>query len=211
MKKAESDDKMVQELARQLGYFPFFGFLSSFNNLIDLASVGLIGSKAGFSQSADAQLKQVLSVSADALSTLAAEARRNQKLAIEAAEHKRKTKEEREEAKQILEKEGIKDGRLDVLAGNGAMSELGRGVEKEEGLETLCARLLPKQHVDFCAHKADRVVAGPSSLNTAKSVLTDDAQGGPSNEAEGLPVVILRGYVALPRAAIKVCSYITLL
>lgn len=40
-----SDSAMVQELARQVGYWPYFSFLSSINNMIDLASVGLIGQK----------------------------------------------------------------------------------------------------------------------------------------------------------------------
>lgn len=182
---------MVQELARQLGYFPFFGFLSSFNNLIDLASVGLIGSKAGFSQSSDAQLKQVLAVSADALSTLAAEARRTQRLAFEAAEEKRKTKDVRDEAKEVFETEGLKDGRMDAIAGNGAMSELGRGVEREHGLASMCVLDFSIFHAKF-----NRVVAGPSSLRTAKSILTEgQAEETSASEAEGLPLVILKGFV----------------
>lgn len=36
---------MVKSLAEQTGYWPIFSFLNSVNNLIDLASVGLIGQK----------------------------------------------------------------------------------------------------------------------------------------------------------------------
>lgn len=36
---------MLQSLARQTGYWPVFPFVNSLNNLIDIASVGLIGQK----------------------------------------------------------------------------------------------------------------------------------------------------------------------
>lgn len=44
--KATLDTQLVGELARQTGYWPVFTFLNSVNNLIDLASVGLIGQKS---------------------------------------------------------------------------------------------------------------------------------------------------------------------
>ena len=43
--KASSDAALVSALANQTGYWPVFSFLNSVNNLIDLASVGLIGQK----------------------------------------------------------------------------------------------------------------------------------------------------------------------
>ena len=42
---AVSDAALVSGLAEQTGYWPVFSFLNSMNNLIDLASVGLIGQK----------------------------------------------------------------------------------------------------------------------------------------------------------------------
>lgn len=42
---AGSDAALVSALAAQTGYWPVFTFLNSTNNLIDLASVGLIGQK----------------------------------------------------------------------------------------------------------------------------------------------------------------------
>lgn len=44
--KASSDASLVSALANQTGYWPVFSFLNSMNNLIDLASVGLIGQKS---------------------------------------------------------------------------------------------------------------------------------------------------------------------
>jgi hypothetical protein len=43
--KGSSETQMIAELARQTGYRPVFTMLNSMNNLIDLASVGLIGQK----------------------------------------------------------------------------------------------------------------------------------------------------------------------
>ena len=41
-----SDSQLIGALASQTGYWPVFTFLQSVNNLIDLASVGLIGQKS---------------------------------------------------------------------------------------------------------------------------------------------------------------------
>lgn len=46
LQKAASDSQLIGTLARQVGYWPVFTFLNSVNNLIDLASVGLIGQKS---------------------------------------------------------------------------------------------------------------------------------------------------------------------
>ncbi|KAF8754138.1 RNA12 protein [Rhizoctonia solani] len=55
-----NDSSMIRELATQTGYWPYFSFLTSLNNMIDLASVGLIGQKAGFSSTTESQLKDIL-------------------------------------------------------------------------------------------------------------------------------------------------------
>lgn len=45
MKHKDSDSRMVAALAQQTGYWPVFTFFNSMSNLIDLASVGLMGQK----------------------------------------------------------------------------------------------------------------------------------------------------------------------
>lgn len=45
MRLKDSDPKMVAALAQQTGYWPVFTFFNSMSNMIDLASVGLIGQK----------------------------------------------------------------------------------------------------------------------------------------------------------------------
>jgi RNA12 protein len=45
LQRANSDTRLIDALSRQTGYWPVFTFLHSMNNVIDLASVGLIGQK----------------------------------------------------------------------------------------------------------------------------------------------------------------------
>lgn len=66
-KTAKNDSLLITSLANETGYWPVFSWLSSINNMIDLAAVGLIGSKAGFATPTDAQLKQILGVVTNAL------------------------------------------------------------------------------------------------------------------------------------------------
>ncbi|KAG8884079.1 mitochondrial escape protein 2 [Tulasnella sp. 331] len=79
LEKAGSDSAMILALARQTGYWPIFSFLTSMNNMIDLASVGLIGQKAGFSTSTEVQLKEILEVVGGALKQVSAELAKEQK------------------------------------------------------------------------------------------------------------------------------------
>lgn len=51
-------------------------------------------------------------------------------MAHEAAETARKQQAMRVKVIDQIQHEGVKDGRVDAVAGNGAMSELGVGVEK---------------------------------------------------------------------------------
>jgi len=81
--RAKTDAALVNELANQTGYYPVFSFLSSINGLIDLASLGLIGQKAGFSTPVDQQLKQILEVVGSALKDVSEENRDAQRYAAE--------------------------------------------------------------------------------------------------------------------------------
>lgn len=58
---------LISALASEVGYYPLFSWLNSFNSMIDLAAVGLIGSKAGFSRPVEEQLGQILEVTSRAL------------------------------------------------------------------------------------------------------------------------------------------------
>ncbi|SJL04426.1 uncharacterized protein ARMOST_07792 [Armillaria ostoyae] len=68
--QSSSDALLVRGLAKQTGYWPFFSFLNSVNHLLDLASMGLIGQKAGMSTSLVEQLQSILDVTEDALKSV---------------------------------------------------------------------------------------------------------------------------------------------
>ncbi|EIM82494.1 exonuclease [Stereum hirsutum FP-91666 SS1] len=75
--KANSDTQMIASLAEQTGYWPVFSFLNDINHLVDLASVGLIGQKAGFSTSLTDQTKNILEITGTALTSLQASNRKS--------------------------------------------------------------------------------------------------------------------------------------
>ncbi|KAK9895624.1 hypothetical protein P389DRAFT_152177 [Cystobasidium minutum MCA 4210] len=126
-----SESKLVAALASQCGYFPQFQWASSFNNLIDIASVGLIGTKAGFATNLDVQIKQILDVTSTALKSLADDAKLSRDRAAE-SEHQRKAMfEEQAGFVDNVRLGNIHDGRLDCVAGNGIIGELGMGIEPE--------------------------------------------------------------------------------
>ncbi|KAK0228223.1 RNA12 protein-domain-containing protein [Armillaria fumosa] len=74
--QSNSDAMLVRGLAKQTGYWPFFSFLNSVNHLLDLASMGLIGQKAGMSTSLVEQLQSILDVTEDALKNVGSSHRR---------------------------------------------------------------------------------------------------------------------------------------
>ncbi|KAF9459344.1 RNA12 protein-domain-containing protein [Collybia nuda] len=127
--KATSDTQLVGALARQTGYWPVFTFLNSLNNLIDLASVGLIGQKAGLTSSLTDQLHQILSVVGTALKGVSSSHRSAIQRQIRNREIQEAKRKNEAMAREKIKRGTWHDGRLDCVAGNGVMSELGIGDE----------------------------------------------------------------------------------
>lgn len=133
LNRATSDMRLVSALAQQTGYRPIFAFLNSINNMVDIATVGLIGQKAGFKSSLEDQLKQILEVTGTALKKINHSLRTSAQRAVKAAQEV-----EARQAEQVRTRARIRAGtwhdpRLDCIAGNGIMSELGVGDELIEG------------------------------------------------------------------------------
>ncbi|EIN07712.1 hypothetical protein PUNSTDRAFT_114198 [Punctularia strigosozonata HHB-11173 SS5] len=127
--KKSSDSQLVGALAEQTGYWPIFTFLNSASNLLDLAAVGLIGQKAGLSTSLTEQLKQVLDITATALHRVSASHRTALQRRIKEEEKRESMRRERERRRQRIRDGTWHDPRMDCVAGNGVMSELGIGDE----------------------------------------------------------------------------------
>ncbi|THH05738.1 hypothetical protein EW145_g4580 [Phellinidium pouzarii] len=127
--KASSDSALLTSLARQTGYWPVFPFINSLNSLIDIASVGLIGQKVGFNASLDVQVQQILEVVGTGLKRASAhEIQRTQRELI-AADSLAERQREEVRRRNALRHGTWHDPRLDCVAGNGVMSELGIGDE----------------------------------------------------------------------------------
>ncbi|EAW08002.1 putative RNA12 protein [Aspergillus clavatus NRRL 1] len=73
---ARGDTAKIARAASQVGYRPLFSWMNSISSFIDLAAQGMIGTKAGFSETLDAQLSNIWQNTATALKKVALENRR---------------------------------------------------------------------------------------------------------------------------------------
>ncbi|CDO69022.1 hypothetical protein BN946_scf184834.g29 [Trametes cinnabarina] len=119
LSKAGSDIALVSGLANQTGYWPVFSFLNSVNNLIDLASVGVIGQKGKFQ----------IYIHAVGLSRVNATRRSQRQRLAEQSQLKELQAKEDQVLREKIERGIWHDGRIDAVCGNGIMSELGVGIE----------------------------------------------------------------------------------
>lgn len=58
--ETRSDALFVKEISNQIGYFPVFPWMNSVSSFVDLIAQGLIGQKAGFSETLESQFKKIL-------------------------------------------------------------------------------------------------------------------------------------------------------
>ncbi|KDQ60596.1 hypothetical protein JAAARDRAFT_67035 [Jaapia argillacea MUCL 33604] len=182
--KASSDAAAVSALADQTGYWPVFTFTNSINTMIDMASVGLIGQKAGLSTSLTDQVKQILEVVGSALKRVTTSHR-------DAFERRLKElrMEEDRKAQEARRRERIMNGtwhdpRLDCVAGNGVMSELGVG---DENLDADTSEDL------------SRMVILPGDQLVEKEKGGSDRRQRSAEEVEALnslPVVIIKNFAS---------------
>jgi len=70
---ARNKNEITTVLAKQLGYYPLFTWISSVNQLIDTMVTATTGQKAGLSTTPDNQIKQILEIAAIALRKVSAD------------------------------------------------------------------------------------------------------------------------------------------
>ncbi|KAJ5584138.1 uncharacterized protein N7459_003938 [Penicillium hispanicum] len=75
---ARGDTAKISRAAAQVGYRPIFSWMNSISSLIDLAAQGMIGTKAGFSETLDAQLSKIWQNTAVAMKRVVLEGRRKE-------------------------------------------------------------------------------------------------------------------------------------
>ncbi|KAJ5126184.1 hypothetical protein N7526_008361 [Penicillium atrosanguineum] len=73
---ARGDTAKISRAAAQVGYRPIFSWMNSISSFIDLAAQGMIGTKAGFSETLDAQLSKIWQNTAVAMKRVALDGRK---------------------------------------------------------------------------------------------------------------------------------------
>lgn len=71
IQEARGDTKKINAAANEVGYRPVFSWMNSLSSLIDLAAMGTIGMKTGFSETMENQLTKIWSNTAAALRQIA--------------------------------------------------------------------------------------------------------------------------------------------
>lgn len=74
---ARGDTAKIARAAQQVGYRPVFSSMNSISSFVDLASQGMIGTKAGLSETLDTQLSNIWQSTATALRRVALESRKD--------------------------------------------------------------------------------------------------------------------------------------
>lgn len=194
--ESPTDGAQPQELASTVGYWPQFVLASSISNMIDLASMGLIGQKAGFTASLDQQLKSILEVTATALSSVAAATRARSAAALAATTSQKEVVARREAVATQLRTEGVRDGRLDAVAGNGVVAELGGGIEgPAAGVERDVG---PDVKVEIVGPTSSMVVKEAARVTAIaeSAASSEDSAATAGTAVERLPVVVIKGFAA---------------
>jgi hypothetical protein len=168
-----------------------FSFLSSLNNLIDLAAVGLIGSKAGFSTPVDQQLRSILETVGVALKDTSTRARKRHQASIVHSIDQAEIEQERARIRELIVRGGYHDGRLDCVAGNGIMSELGFG---EEPLNESDMTLPSPPLMDDTAPIHGEAVPPTKSSLVGIVPVTDHNLDEESEFISTLPIVVLKNF-----------------
>ncbi|WVQ99031.1 hypothetical protein IAU59_006163 [Kwoniella sp. CBS 9459] len=202
--KAKNDKNLLDALAEQTGYYPVFSFMSSLSGLIDLAAVGLIGQKAGFSTPVDQQLRQMLEIVGGALKDVSNNAQHAHQEEVQDAKTHAEALVEKERLRRLIARGGWHDGRLDCVAGNGVMSELGVGDEPyhESDLDAASPPLMD----DTAPINGEAVPPTSASLPLAKAPSAEEeaakaAQAAAtadldaeSEQIRSLPIIVLKNF-----------------
>ncbi|KAG2158089.1 RNA12 protein-domain-containing protein [Suillus bovinus] len=190
--RATSDTQLVSALAQQTGYRPIFTFLNSVNNMVDIATVSLIGQKAGFKSSLEDQLKQILEVTGTALKKVNHFLRTSAQRAVKAAQEAEARQAEEARTRARIRAGTWHDPRLDCIAGNGIISELGVGDELLEGDDG--------GFVGLDAMKEDVVNSNGGWEKTSEELTRQQRRHGEDAQAvHTLPIVVIKNYAARGR------------
>ncbi|KAH7107757.1 exonuclease [Auriculariales sp. MPI-PUGE-AT-0066] len=186
--KGGSDSSLLSSLARQTGYWPLFTMANQVGGLVDLAAVGLIGQKTGYNATLEQQVRDMLQVVASGLQGVASAHTTDVKRQEERQRRRIAHEEHRAELLERVERGAFHDGRIDCVAGNGVMSELGLGDE-------------PVSEKDY-----DAKPPAPTVVNDEQGRMDQDVKFLPATQQDrlsnvpenikALPVIIIKNFAA---------------
>ncbi|KAL4065316.1 RNA12 protein-domain-containing protein [Scleroderma citrinum] len=185
LNKAPSDNELIATLAQQTGYWPVFTFFNSLNNMIDIASMGLIGQKAGMSGSLRDQVKQILEVVGTALRKVDRHLHHSTKEKIKAERRAEDYRQYEARIHEVIRRGIWHDPRLDAIAGVGIISELGVGDEPLDGL--VVASSMEAEGLEEKRRATEDELARKERANKELRAI------------ESLPVVVIKNYAAHAR------------
>ncbi|TFY82063.1 hypothetical protein EWM64_g1954 [Hericium alpestre] len=183
--RAQSEAQIVDALAKQTGYWPVFTALNSLNHLVDLASVGLIGQKAGLSSTLSDQLEHILTLVTSALRDVAATREKAIQHVLENERRERQQKEEEAQTRARIAKGVWWDPRMGYVAGGGVMAELACGDEPftvaDEDVDA---------HLDLS--RAAKETGLSEKGGAGRNAVVRDVKDG--QDIRVLPIVVLRNF-----------------
>ena len=157
----------------------------------------MIGQKAGFSTPIDQQLRQVLETVAGALKDVTAHIEQGHQDELDLQKRSAAVKQEQEKRRQLIVRGGWHDGRLDCIAGNGVMSELGLGDEPvyDGDLDAVPPPLMD----DIAPIKGEAVPPTATSLRESlpslpAPVVKEVTLDVDSEHIKALPIVVLKNF-----------------
>ena len=158
------------------------------NNLIDIATVGLIGQKAGLSTSIEEQVKEMLEVVGTGLKGVSTRKKQSADREVKRMEVQELRKKE-EEVRRVRMRMGTwHDGRLDCVAGNGVMSELGIGDElmRPEEYEASPQSVTGSPMESFAG--------APGAIAGEKEHATQPKTPSETQALKALPIVVIKNF-----------------
>ncbi|KAG2149305.1 RNA12 protein-domain-containing protein [Suillus clintonianus] len=188
LNRATSDTRLVSALAQQTGYRPVFAFLNSVNNMVDIATVGLIGQKAGFTSSLEDQLKRILEVTGTALKKVNHSLRASAQRTVKAAQDAEARQAEEARTRARIRAGTWHDPRLDCVAGNGIISELGVGDELLDGADG--------EFTSFDAMEKDVGNSNGGGEKTSEELARQHRNAEDVQAVRTLPIVVIKNYAA---------------
>ncbi|KZV61714.1 hypothetical protein PENSPDRAFT_693157 [Peniophora sp. CONT] len=185
--KARSDAALISALARALGYWPVFPYLNNMNNLIDMATKGLIGQPAGLSTSIPEQVSQILDIATAAIQDVKHREANADVVQIQRARKAARKRDQAERTWWDIVRGVWHDPRQDVISAPG-VGDLGVGDEKMTEKDAY------PPPPGALALKETHMIPGVDDVDRNGSVSHEEKEKTEQSAVRALPMIVLRNF-----------------